>query len=93
MDEDSLENAMEQGLKNLNDCQVISDKVRGDLNEHNEKLKRANDNVSKINTKLSKSSGLLYMIKKNKNKQKLIYKVAICIAILIVILVLYLKFK
>ena len=84
---------MKQGIKNLNDCQDISNKVRSDLNDQTEQLQRANGNVTKISDKLSKSSGLLYMIKKNKNRQKLIYYIAICAAVLIVILILYLKFK
>ena len=88
-----MDDIMKEGIKNLNDCQEISNKVRSDLNDQSEKLKRANGNVTKISDKLSKSSGLLYMIKKNKNRQKLIYKIAICAAILIIILILYLKFK
>ena len=84
---------MKNGIKNLNDCQDISNKVRSDLNDQTESLKRANGNVITVSDGLSKSSGLLYMIKKNKNRQKLIYKIAICAAILIVILILYLKFK
>ena len=78
---------MKNGIKNLNDCQDISNKVRSDLNDQTESLKRANGNVITVSDGLSKSSGLLYMIKKNKNRQKLIYKIAICAAILIVILI------
>lgn len=77
----------------MNDANMICQKANVDLYKQTEDLERTNQNVKKIGGKLGKSSGLLYLIKKNKNRQKLIYCIAICFGIFLVILVLVLKFR